>query len=337
MKTRMTIGLVAVLALLFGACGGSSGDDLDAYADALAAGVQADDSDGSVEVSDDEADCIGSAAAKVIGLDALKEIGTPDEVTEASTEDLSAFSLSDGAALDIATQYVGCIPNIVEQFADMVSEGDDDVAECLNEDIDTDMLVPSFQAVIQTGEQSDETIDEALVEVITACFVTAGDLPVDETDDTDDTDDTSDAGFDDYAAALAAQIIATDGVEVGITDTQADCIAEEMLNTIGEERVTAIGSPDEFVAATQQNLAVLDLEPGELRTIAQGYLTCSPESAVGFREIFTESAGATGTQATCINDLLTEELIVEILTETFGGGDGSVVLGEYEAQFAACA
>ncbi len=169
----MRITVITVIAALVGltACGGDGGSDLGQYRDAIAAGVQADEGDDSLQTTDDEAQCIGDGTADVIGVDALEEAGTPEEVTELTQDDLAAFDLDDEQATEVAQITFDCVDDIVDQFIASFASGSEETDTCLAEELGEDDLVPLLAKSLQ-GAEADDPESVALVQDLEAVFQT---------------------------------------------------------------------------------------------------------------------------------------------------------------------
>ncbi len=151
---RLFIALTTV-ALALTACGDDGGSGLGVYADAIAAGVQTDDADDSLQTSDDEAQCIGDGTAEVIGIDALEDAGTPEEVTDLAQDDLSAFDLDDDQSTEVAQLTFDCVDDILDQFIASFDTGSAEADACLSERLGEDQIVPLLAKSLQGVDLSD--------------------------------------------------------------------------------------------------------------------------------------------------------------------------------------
>ncbi len=313
MRIRSLFAVLFAFALAGAACGGESGPTLDDYASAFAASVLADQNEDSVQLDETEAQCIGVAAAAEIGLDRLQEVGTPAEIEEKTVDDLSIFDLSDARALEIADDYIGCIPDIVDQFARSLDIGD--AADCVAETVTAEDLRPATAAAIRGDDPADGDL-AFLFDALEDC-----ELPAD---------------LQSYVDAIAASIAADAGATLGITDDEAVCFAENAVAVIGEQRLAAVGDAEAFTEATEKDLAAVDLSMTELQTIASGYFDCSPTTAVNFRKLFLEGTGLEGEQLDCIDGVLTDQILLDIIAASLGGLDPESGLGTFEEDVAAC-
>jgi len=135
-------GVVLVLAL--GACG-TGGDDDGKAADAISSSLTA-DSDQALQVTDEQADCVGEGFVDDIGTDKLTDYGILTEDLEASDKALDT-KMDKADAEAAAAVLVGCT-DAQKLFSDAISQGQEIPAEaqaCLDEAL-TDEVVTDFFA-----------------------------------------------------------------------------------------------------------------------------------------------------------------------------------------------
>lgn len=301
------------------ACGGDDGPGLDDYAAALATAVHSDDDEDALETTEDEAQCIGEATAPIIGLESLEEAGTPDEIETLAVDDLAVFDLSDGKAIDIASATFDCVDSMVDQLIEDIATGSDEADECLAEVLGKDDLVP----LLATGLQGDDpTEDDVAIMTETMAQCALG----------------QDPGSDDeraqYQGALA-ELIFDDGSE--LTEEEAACIASDAIDVVGRDRIVALGSPEEFVAATTDDLSALDLTDDELLAIAQSYFDCAPSTVDLVRDGFIIGTELTGAAADCLADLIREPEARQALASSLAGEQRPALLQDLQAHVQACA
>ncbi|WP_436793111.1 hypothetical protein [Actinospongicola halichondriae] len=316
MRRFVVILITSLLGLT--ACGGDSGPGLDEYADALAEGILADDNDDSLDTTDDEAHCIGDATAPIIGLDALEEAGTPEEVTELAEDDLSAFDLSDGKAIDIATATFDCVDGIVDQLIESFETGSDDIDQCLADELEDAQLIPLLAISLKGADVTEEDTAD-LTETLVAC--SGG----------DDGDEERLA----YESALTSFLMSDAAGELG--DTEATCIASEALGIIGRDRTVALGTPDEFVAATTDDLDALELTDQEIIAVADAYIGCAPGVVDELRTAFVAGTGITGEPAVCLTEAVDDYVAAQILALSLSGADRPAILQSLQSTVQTCA
>lgn len=316
---RRILALFVVGLLGLAACGGDDGPGLDEYADALAVAILADDDDDALETTDDEARCIGDATAPIIGLEGLEAAGTPEEVEELAEDDLSAFDLSDAQSIDVASATFDCVDSILDQLIEDLDTGSDEADECLAGALDESDLVPLLAKALVGDELSDE--DAApLAETLTGCTPGAEPGSSDERAE--------------YEAALA-EFIFDDGSEV--TEEEAACIATAAVDVVGRDRIVALGTPDEFVDATSDDLSALDLTDEELVAVGGAYFECAPSTLALVRDGFVVGTELTGDAATCVAGLIDETEGAKIVALSLAGDERPALLQDLQTLVQTCA
>lgn len=316
MRRFVVIMITSLLGLT--ACGGDSGPGLDDYADALARGILADDDDDSLQTTDDEAQCMGDATAPIIGIDALEEAGTPDEVAELAEDDLSDFDLSDGKAIDVATATFGCIDGLVDQLIESFATGSDEIDECLAAEVEDAQLIPLLAISLQGEDVTDEDTAE-LTETLVAC---SGGTDGDEERLA-------------YESALTGLLMSD--VAGGLPEAEATCIASEALGIIGRDRTVALGTPAEFVAATTDDLDALGLSDQEIISVADAYIGCAPAVVDELRTAFVAGTGLTGESATCLTDAVDDYVAAQVLALSLSNADRPAILESLQSTVQTCA
>ena len=321
MRRIIVIALVGLLGLA--ACGGDDGPGLDEYADALAAAILADDDDDALETTEDEAQCIGDATAPIIGLDALEEVGTPEDVEELAEDDLEDFDLSDGQAIDVASVTFDCVDSMVQQLIEDIGTGSDEADECLADVLGKEDLVP----LLAVGLQGDDVTEEdavAITETVAQCAP--------DTDTGDEVDPAEERAQ--YQGALA-ELIFDDGSE--LTQEEATCIASDSIDIVGRDRIVALGTPEEFVAATSEDLSALDLTDDELLAIAGAYFDCAPSTVDLVRDGFIVGTELTGEAADCLAGLISEPEAQKVLALSLAGDERPALLEDLQTHIQTCA
>lgn len=322
MRRIILVLLASVLGIA--ACGGDDGPGLDEYADALATAILADDDDDSLETTPDEAQCIGDATAPIIGLENLEAAGTPEEIEVLAEDDLSAFDLSDGAITDVVNATLECIDGIVAQLIQDIDTGSEEADECLADTLELSDLAPLLVTGLQ-GEDVSEEDAQALVQIVEDCTPDAqdDDAPADPADERAQ-----------YQGALA-ELIFDDGSE--LTEEESVCIASDVIDVVGRDRIVALGTPEEFVAATNEDLSALELEDAELLSIAQAYFDCAPSAVDLVRTGFIVGTELTGDAADCLADLIGEPEAQKVLALSLSGEPRPALLQDLQAHVQTCA
>ena len=145
---------------------GSNGGDEQAYADALAASLLASQEDSPLQVTEDQAQCFGDDAARIIGGDRLTQLGPADEVAQDTDPDFVSLGLSADEADEVASALIDCTPGFVQAVRDSFTEqtaADPEITECVNGIFDSDgeeIVRDAFAAGI-VGEDADAVFIDA--------------------------------------------------------------------------------------------------------------------------------------------------------------------------------
>lgn len=141
-----------------------------------------------------------------------------------------------------------------------------------------------------------------------------------------------------YADALATSFTADDiADDFAFTDENAECVAAESVEVVGIDRLEAVGTPDEVITATTDDLAAFDLTQPELDRISEAFLDCVDDSEALLEDAFLEGAQLNAEQSQCVADLVDRELLVRILSAGIGGQDPEAALADVQSDFLACA
>lgn len=348
---RSLIAVLATLALGGAACGSDSGPSLGDYAAAIAAAISSDDQDAALEISDDEAGCIGDGAAAAIGLEALEAAGTPEEVEELAQDDLSVFDLTTDEATEVARIVISCAPSTDEQFVASL-QLDDDTAACVVDRLESDDLATVLGTSLR-GDDPSEVAEETFGALVQACDDGDGDSdngssgessagdgdPANDGDGPSATsggEDSSDAWADRdaYVDTLAADLTA-DGT-FPIDDREARCVAGRIVDIVGQDRATSLGGPDAFASAPNEDLDALGLDAAELEAIGDGLFRCVPGIADDFRDSFVADGGLSAAEERCVRDVLTDERIREVVIVSSASNADDPMLDEFYDDIEAC-
>lgn len=164
---RRPVLALLVAAVLAAACGDdSSSDDMARYTDALAESFAVDSGSEEFRFTDESADCVAERSAEVIGIDRLREVGAPEDVTAATTDDLSVFDLDQDELDEISGALLDCVDDAeqllrAEFLRSSAVEGEQ--AACVAELVDRDLLIRILSSGIggqnpisQLGDIQDE-------------------------------------------------------------------------------------------------------------------------------------------------------------------------------------
>lgn len=187
MTVRRLLLLLAVPALLLAACGDDDGaddtagggdtetpaedtpaeevpEDLQPYADAIAADLESQDE--GLGFTSEQYQCIGDRSAAVFGVERLEAVGTPEEVIEATGEDLTALEPTDDEVAEVVDAYFACVPDIGDTLREaFLAEETGETRECL-EGVLTDELL---RDVLEATLAADQSAQGQLIEELSVC------------------------------------------------------------------------------------------------------------------------------------------------------------------------
>ncbi len=230
--------------------GDAGGGDLtteeQAYADAFAATLVDDES--GFDVEPDESACMGEAVMAELGVEPFEDAGVTPEDIQPGDDASPGAVLGDGAvsqdqaAAITAAWGDDCVDLVamLVRSAGRETELDPDGEECLTDGLGQDDLAARLLAGAFTtaeGQPDDATVEDFLA-LLTAC---------------------GDDGSNPVVAAIA-ESLAEDG---SLTDAQAQCLAEGVINEIGEDRMGelfASGGFDDLGAEVQEEITAALLQ-----------------------------------------------------------------------------
>jgi hypothetical protein len=250
---RSSAALVGLATLVGAGCGDDDDGGEQAYVDAWAATLTSGDG---FSVAEDEASCMSVAMMDELGTEPFEEAGVEpadiDDASDSPGELLGAGKISEEQADAILDEWEKCadLPASLAEAAvgelDLDEAGRSCVADGLREDdLAREGLKPSFTSDNDTPPAA---VLRAVVDLLEACGA----------------DGASDGGsggvlVDGIAEQLAAN--------ADLTEEQARCVAQSMLDTIGVERLIELGAGDGgFDAAdpeVQQEIAGAVLQAAE--------------------------------------------------------------------------
>lgn len=156
-----------------------------------------------------------------------------------------------------------------------------------------------------------------------------------------ETETAGDAGGDADLAAYADALATSfkddpDNQDLGLADEEIECFADDAVEVIGLERLQEQGTPEELVTDTDIDLTELELDEAERSEIAASLFGCADGLVERLQEQLVAETGLQGEQATCVTELFTEEVLVEVFTASLSGDDESQVFADLEDEFRAC-
>ncbi|MCP5026148.1 MAG: hypothetical protein GY929_07660 [Actinomycetia bacterium] len=160
-------GFIALVgALVLSSCGGSdddSGGD-SAIGQAISAELMA---DGDTPFTQEEADCAGQKIVSEVGEDRLIELG----VSEEDAGDIQDYDFSDDEIENIGSAVFGCVDNFIARALTASGDFSDEDAECLGNELDSDIEELFVQSAFTDDEMPDEIVT-ALFAAFAECGVT---------------------------------------------------------------------------------------------------------------------------------------------------------------------
>lgn len=176
-KAPLVIVLVVIAALAVGGGvflltqGEDRSDEEQAYIDALTVAAEANE-DEEFPLSEEENRCLAAAAVDTVGVDRLRDIGSPDEIREDAgdgdpLEDVDLDLDQAGTYFDNASD---CI-DFREVFVEGLERGQltEDQIDCVNENISDDVLRQLLVAEFAEDEDAAAEADEAANEATEEC------------------------------------------------------------------------------------------------------------------------------------------------------------------------
>jgi len=142
-------------------------------------------------------------------------------------------------------------------------------------------------------------------------------------------DDGADLGP--YVDAVAADLAKpSDDGGPSLSDEQARCAAEHAVDEIGEDIITGFDTPEDLVAATEENLAALDLDDETLDTIADDFVACV--GGVQFLVDFLTEFDVSDEQVDCVRDSITDDELAGSVRADLAGETNE----EFDTEIGAC-
>lgn len=160
MRIRNTTALLAATALALGlsACGGDDAGEGDAAGSPLAEAIAADIvSDGGMVSSEEEATCWANKIVDGIGEDRLNELG----VTVEDVGDVDELDFDDGEVDVMVDSMFDCVDVKTLFAASFADEAGGEVADCIAEALDEDLVKEVVKASLAGTEPSADAISQA--------------------------------------------------------------------------------------------------------------------------------------------------------------------------------
>lgn len=168
---RRLLAALAAGTLLLGACGddGNAGSGDDEYVDAMAASMRQDED---LPFAEGDIDCLSEEFVDALGgAERLEADGvTPEDLGSDEGLDELSLELGQEEADGIAASFGNCDVSLAELvLSEAGEEVPAEVRECVEENLDEDVLADFFATVLVDEETGDEPPSE-LLEPLMACF-----------------------------------------------------------------------------------------------------------------------------------------------------------------------
>lgn len=227
---RALLALLAVAALALAACGGDDGGDADAstdgaeltalereYADAVAAQFAENEGDeDELQLTKAEAECMAVAMMSVLGAEVFVDNGvTPEDLAESDGpgEALGSGVIAQDDAEAVVDRWLACA-DITGQMAELLNDDldlDREGVECMKEQIEeTNFVRDMFVLTLTSGDDEPPAFMSRVTTLMETC---AGDS---------------------IAESFAESIKGS-----GLSDAQAECVADHVLGKLGFEGLAA--------------------------------------------------------------------------------------------------
>lgn len=307
-RKHLIVAMVALFTVSSAACGSDSKSSSSNSDELVAAIAEKIDDQGDMGLKESEKTCIAQETVDAIGADRLDKLG----VTVDNVPEVKDVKFTDDEITSIAKAYTKCA-DTKALFIEAVSDGDEDVAACLDDSLDNKLMT----AIIESGLKDDNDTD-AIDEALTPCFSGSSSAPleVDENGDTNDTNtdtNTGDQPSEALVNALAAEL-AGGSTGLPMNDDEAKCAATALLSGIGVERLAEIGLSGDSEAAT------LDLSNDEALTVADAITGCVDVAPL-LAQTIADSAQLSSDDATCIAGNLNKDFLDQMIAISMQGGD----------------
>lgn len=133
-------------------------------------------------------------------------------------------------------------------------------------------------------------------------------------------------GSDDEATAaknLKASILKEDVAGASLTDKQAGCLADDIVEEIGVDQLKKYGLIDDKLKVDDQ-LTDVELKKDDADAMASAFTTCVDAEELIEKQFSQAASGMSKKQQDCIKDVLTKEKVESILSLTFQGKESQI-------------
>ena len=169
---RRLLAALAAGALLFTACGddsGNAGSGDDEYVEAMASSMEQDED---LPFAEQDIDCLSNEFVGALGgAERLEEEGiTPEDLSGDAGLDELGLDLGEQEADAIAASFGNCDVSLAELvLAEAGDDVPDEVRQCVEENLDEEVLADFFATVL-VDEETGEDPPEELLDPLLSCF-----------------------------------------------------------------------------------------------------------------------------------------------------------------------
>ena len=117
---------------------------------------------------------------------------------------------------------------------------------------------------------------------------------------------------------IKASILKEDVAGANLTEKQAGCLSDNIVEDIGVEQLKKYGLLDDELKVDEQ-LTDMELKEGDADSMANAFTTCVDAEELIEKQFSQTASSMTDEQLQCIKDLLTEEKVEQVLSLTFQG------------------
>jgi hypothetical protein len=133
-------------------------------------------------------------------------------------------------------------------------------------------------------------------------------------------------GSDDEATAaknIKASILKEDVAGANLTDKQAGCLADDIVDEIGVDQLKKYGLLDDKLKV-DEGLTDVKLKKADADDMAGSFTDCVNAEELIEKQFSQAASGMTDKQQQCIKDVLTEDKVEQILSLTFQGKESEI-------------
>ena len=117
---------------------------------------------------------------------------------------------------------------------------------------------------------------------------------------------------------LKASILKEDVAGAELTEKQAGCLSDDIVEKIGTEQLKEYGLLNDKLKVNKE-LTNVKLKKKDADSMASAFTTCVDAEELIEKQFSQAASGMSEKQQTCIKDVLTEDKVEEILSLTFQG------------------